>query len=73
MLMRMLPAGDTQKEGFLMSTLRVLALNPQLSRHLPKFEDDRKVRAHHAHHVLLLLRVLLVLARILVASSSAPS
>ena len=44
MLMRMLDAEDTQKKGFLMSVLRVLMHNPQLARHLPRFEDDRKVK-----------------------------
>ena len=44
LLLRTLPPADTQKESVLMSILRILAHNPQLVRHLPKFEDDRKVK-----------------------------
>ena len=43
-LLRMMPPADTQKEGVLMSTLRLLAHNPQLARRMPKFEDDRRVK-----------------------------
>lgn len=44
MLVRALPSADTQSKGFLMSILRVMMHNPQLARHLPRFEDDRKVK-----------------------------
>ena len=43
-LLRMLPPSETQQHGFLMSVLRVMMHNPQLARHLPRFEDDRKVK-----------------------------
>lgn len=44
MLIRMLPPADTQSKSFLMSILRVMMHNPHLARHLPRFEDDRKVK-----------------------------
>ena len=43
-LLRLLPASEWSSKGVLMSTLRVMAHNPQLARHLPKFEDDRNVK-----------------------------
>mmetsp|Transcript_39763 Transcript_39763/g.98280 ORF Transcript_39763/g.98280 Transcript_39763/m.98280 type:complete len:3869 (-) Transcript_39763:305-11911(-) len=43
-LLRMLPAETTQKDGMLMSILRVLANNPQLAAAMPKFEDTRKFK-----------------------------
>ena len=36
LLLRVLPASDTQSKNVLMSTLRVMASNPHVSRHLPK-------------------------------------
>ena len=44
LLLRMLPPAEAQKPGFLMSVLRCMMHNRQLTRHLPRFEDDRKVK-----------------------------
>ena len=43
-MLRLLPASEWSSKGVLMSTLRVVAHNPPLARHLPKFEDDRNVK-----------------------------
>ena len=44
MLVRMLPASDTQGKSIFMSILRVMMHNKDLMHLLPKFEDERKVK-----------------------------
>ena len=52
MLIRTLPPSDTQNKDVLMSILRVLANNgPSLTRLLPKFEDDRRVKICAPQHI----------------------
>eukprot|EP01012_Entosiphon_sulcatum_P062087 TRINITY_DN8821_c0_g1_i1.p1 TRINITY_DN8821_c0_g1~~TRINITY_DN8821_c0_g1_i1.p1 ORF type:complete len:4205 (-),score=604.71 TRINITY_DN8821_c0_g1_i1:28-12642(-) len=45
LLLRMLPAKETQEKGHLISLLRVLAANPHACTNMPRFEDDRRVKS----------------------------
>ena len=44
LLIRMLPAEETQEAGLLMSMLRAMMLNMVFTAQMPHFQDDRKLK-----------------------------